>query len=379
MKLLFIICCVIYILRIIIIVAASYKERKNKKENVTINDSLPFISVIVPARNEEKNIAECIRSIIKSDYPKNKFELIVVNDRSDDNTANIVKQFTEEYDNVILKNITEETKNQNLRGKPGALQAGFDIAKGEIFLMTDADCTVNEQWITTIVSQFLNENDNTINKNVGLVAAYTSIKGENIFAKFQDAEWTYMNTYASAGIGLGTALGCFGNNLAVSKEAYYKIGGYHNLEFSVTEDYALLKAVLEGKYEVRYICDKKTNVETLACPTIKEYIKQHKRWAIGGISLGWKAFLHVLSSACITATFIIAIIETSLILLAINVIIRILGDVFVLFPIYNILDRRHLKRGIIIFITMCSILEIIIPFTLINQEVEWKGQVFKKN
>ena len=50
-----------------------------------------------------------------------------------------------------MKNITEETKNQNLRGKPGALQAGFDIAKGEIFLMTDADCTVNEQWITTIV------------------------------------------------------------------------------------------------------------------------------------------------------------------------------------------------------------------------------------
>ncbi len=378
MDILFIFCCIVYSIRIFIIVYASNKARKEQKEILPFNEKLPFISVIVPARNEENNISNCLSSLLKSTYPKDKFEIIAVNDRSNDNTSAIISEFSQNYSNVKLVDITEETKHKNLQGKPGALQAGFDAAKGKIFLMTDADCQVNENWIRTLASHFLND-DYEINDKVGMVCAYTNVKGKNIFEKFQDAEWTYMNAYASAGIGAGTVLGCFGNNLAISKEAYYKVGGYKSLSFSITEDYVLLRAVFDAGYKIYYSCDINSNVETLACPNFREYIKQHKRWLIGGLSLGWKAFLYVFSSLCITATFLIAIFEMNPILLAINIILRILGDVFVLFPIYNILDRRYMKKDILRFIGIYSVVEAIMPFTLINRKVEWKGQIFEKS
>ncbi|MGA2298150.1 MAG: glycosyltransferase, partial [FCB group bacterium] len=144
----------------------------------------PFVSVVIPSRNEEHNIEACINSISQNNYPIDKYEIIAVNDRSTDNTLGILRQLSNVHVNLKIVNITENNKNKNLTGKPGALQAGINTANGEIILMTDADCVVNQNWIKSLVNTYYDS-------SVGLTASFTNINGKNIFENFQALEWIY--------------------------------------------------------------------------------------------------------------------------------------------------------------------------------------------
>ncbi len=367
MKIIFIICSAIYLARVLTIRIFSEKCR-NKCQTDTAITELPLVSIIVAARNEEKNIANCINSILKSNYPKDKFEIVIVNDRSTDATLRIITQLAHDNENIIIQNAIERT-NKNLRGKPGAINIGINAAKGNIFLITDADCTVPENWILTMASHFKEP-------TVGMVCSYTNVKGNKPFYYFQAAEWFYMHTYGCAGIAMDTPLGCFGNNMAITREAYYNVGGYENIPFSITEDLAILTSVHNAGYKIHYVCDKDSLVETLPNKTLKEYIVQHKRWAIGGLALGYKAFAFVISSACIWITLVIGLLLHDSALLLTTLILRILGDAVILFPIFKILRTNHLRMWLPISIFFFSAIEIVLPFTLLNRKVTWKDQVF---
>ena len=216
---LILIAIVVYSIRgMIFILGAFIESLKKQKQN---NFYQPFISVVVPARNEENNIENCLISLKNNNYPQEKFEIIAVNDRSTDSTLEKLEKFRGIIPNLKIVDITEANKISNLKGKPGALQAGINEAKGEIILMTDADCIVGNNWIETIVNEYAE-------KNISLVASFTNVIGNRIFDKIQAVEWVYMHTMASAGVGLNQPLGCYGNNLSFRKEEFDKLGGYEN-------------------------------------------------------------------------------------------------------------------------------------------------------
>ena len=100
----------------------------------------PSVSVIVSARNEEKNISMCIESLLKIDYPREKIEIIVINDRSTDKTGEMVKSYSQKNPELIYME-TEESSSR-LKGKTGALNQAIRKSKGEIIFTTDADCEV---------------------------------------------------------------------------------------------------------------------------------------------------------------------------------------------------------------------------------------------
>ncbi len=206
----------IFAFRTIVFLIGIVRERKKKIRPGAGYE--PFVSVVIPARNEEDNITACIRSIAKSRYPKDKFEIIVVNDRSTDRTGDILKELEEVNENLVIKTVTEETAEPNLRGKPGALQAGIDIARGELVLMTDADCTVPEEWIMDMASAYDDE-------DTGLVAAFSIPEPVRVFDKVQAVYWIYLHAMGSGGFGLNMPLGCIGNNLSVRTKTFREIGG----------------------------------------------------------------------------------------------------------------------------------------------------------
>src|SRR6185437_12898910 len=110
----------------------------NNRKLVNENESL-FISIVIPARNEEKNIGLCIHSIISQTFPSNNFEIIVVNDHSTDNTKNVVLSFKQE--NIHLINLEDFTKDQVLNSyKKKSIETAMQFAKGELIVTTDADC-----------------------------------------------------------------------------------------------------------------------------------------------------------------------------------------------------------------------------------------------
>jgi cellulose synthase/poly-beta-1,6-N-acetylglucosamine synthase-like glycosyltransferase len=358
-----------FTLRSIIFITGMYRERKN-----IINDTHsenPFVSIIVPARNEESHIADCIRSIYNNKYPDDKLEIIAVNDRSEDKTLTILEDLQTTISNLKIVNITSVAQKQNLQGKPGALQAGIDIAQGEIIMFTDADCIVGEHWIETISTQYAD-------KNVGLVASFTNVLGNRLFDKIQAIEWTYLHTMASAGVGLGQPLGCYGNNLSVRLSTYESVGGYNNIRFSVTEDLALLQAVYNSGSKVRYITHKDADVDTYACKTFGEYLKQRHRWAVGGLDLGWRAAIFIVSSALLILGVISTIIFWNPLYLSAIVLSRIFWDYWLIGSSFNILQKKELKKWIPAGVLFFIILESIVPFLVLKKQIEWKGQIFNR-
>jgi cellulose synthase/poly-beta-1,6-N-acetylglucosamine synthase-like glycosyltransferase len=399
LKIIIVVLCFFYFIRVLIIKIASKKCRQTYKviesELNEYDYVCPKVSVIVPARNEENCIERCILSLLDSNYPVAHYELIIVNDRSTDKTLDIIEKLANQHKQIKICNITTETVNPNLRGKPGAIQAGINISCGDIILMTDADCKVHKNWISSIANQFketlaqnihnknIYNSENTHSKEksndkpLGMVCSYTNLKADKPFHYFQAAEWAYMHTMASAGIWIDTVLGCFGNNIAISKEAFTKIGGYENLKFSVTEDYVLLNAVFNAGFQVRYLCEECATVETLPVETFSEYMSQHKRWAIGGTALGFKAALYVFSSVCLWLAIIISFLIGDLYLLVISVSLRFIGDALILFPIFDKLETRYLKKWIPFSVIFYSFIELILPFTLFSKNVKWKNQIFE--
>src|SRR5713101_3554770 len=123
----------------------------------------PTVSVIVAARNEEHCIQQCIDSLLKLEYPREKLEITIVNDGSTDRTREIAEMSTD--NSAALKVISAMQGEGNLRGKANAISQGIDASSGEILMFTDADCTVPERWVKETVRYFDN--------GVGVVGGFT--------------------------------------------------------------------------------------------------------------------------------------------------------------------------------------------------------------
>jgi len=110
---------------------------------------LPFVSIVIPFYNAQPSLEKCIRSLLNLNYPREKYETILVNDCSTDGSVGIANRFAELYpNNIKLINIEKKSGPAKARNK-GILQA-----KGEIIAFTDADCFVHQDWLRAMISRF---------------------------------------------------------------------------------------------------------------------------------------------------------------------------------------------------------------------------------
>lgn len=327
------------------------------------------VSILVPARDEENNIGTCIDSLISCDFPKDQFEIIAINDRSSDDTSKILHKLSNSIDNLKIVDIESDLQKGNLKGKAGALQIAASNANNEILMMTDADCTVNPNWITNINSHF--------DQSTGLIASFTLIKGDTTFDKIQAIEWLFLHTMACGGVGVGLPMGCYGNNLSVKKEVFNTVGGYKNIKFSVTEDLALLLSVDNLGYKIKYICDFNSSVETIPVKSMKEYLSQRKRWVLGGKALGWKATAFVIFSLTVWLSLVWGIYCQDLMIITFTLFSKILMDSILIYKPLKEMKRLSLLPYLPFAVMFFMIMELVAPFLIINKKVTWKGQIFE--
>src|SRR5215216_6048728 len=117
------------------------------KEFTLRNNPAVFTSVVVPARNEEENIGHLLKALEEQTYPKEFFEVIIVDDYSTDKTQAAVQLFLNERIHLIQPNA-----DSNQSSKKKALEAGIQKAKGELIVITDADCLPKYQWLQGMAS-----------------------------------------------------------------------------------------------------------------------------------------------------------------------------------------------------------------------------------
>lgn len=356
-----------YLIRTLIFKIGFEKQYLLNKTKNSFSDL--SVSILVPARDEESNVETCIHSLTNCEFPNDKYEIIAINDRSSDKTSSILHKLTDSVKNLKVVDIESDLQKGNLKGKAGALQIAASNAGNELLMMTDADCTVHPNWINTINNQF--------DSKTGLIASFTLIKGESIFDKIQAIEWLFLHTMACGGVGVGLPMGCYGNNLSVKKEVFNAVGGYKNIKFSVTEDLALLLSVDKLGYKTKYLCDYESSVETIPVQGMSEYLKQRKRWVLGGKALGWKATAFVVFSLTVWLSLVWGIYCNDLNIIMLTLFSKILMDSVLIYKPLKEMKKLKLLPYLPFAIMFFMIMELVAPFLIINKKVVWKGQTFQ--
>ncbi len=229
-------------------------------------------SVIVAARNEEKNIRQCVESILRQDYDPQKFEIIIVNDRSSDSTAALIESLLDQHKNLHLLTVNEN--NTSMPHKKNALTIGINASRNDILAFTDADCVVPKDWLSELSKQF--------EETVGAVAGYSpnNLEKVSLGAKFfLHFEELINSIYAAAGVGLHHAFMCTGRNFAYRKKVFYEVGGFDKIKHSISGDDDLFIQLIqrETRWKIRYMVTPESFVTTTPPRSLSQFINQRTR------------------------------------------------------------------------------------------------------
>jgi len=247
---------------------------QNSKKSANITEILPSVSIIVAARNEELNIGKCIESLLKLDYPHNKLEIILINDRSTDKTKETMISYTSQ--NHVLKYLETSEQAGNLKGKTNALAIAIKKSTGEIIFTTDADIQVRPTWVKEMIRYY--------DEDTGVISSFSTIKPKNLWWGIQSFDWLYLLGLAAGGNGIKLEISCIGNNMSYRRKAYEEVGGYENIKFSVTEDFMLLHTIRKKtKWKAKFPVNIDIMNDTYPCIDIMELYRQKKRWMRGGM------------------------------------------------------------------------------------------------
>jgi len=233
-------------------------------------------SVIIPARNEASNIEACIAGIHAQNYPSHLFEIIVVDDFSEDETAQKVLKIAQQHSNVHLLRLQDFTKDENLVAyKKRAIEIAITQATGDWMVTTDADCSVTSHWLATY-DAYIQEHDSVM---VAAPVAYTNTGG--FLSIFQVLDFISLQGITAAAVASGSHTLCNGANLCYSKEAFERVGKFSGIDHLPSGDDMLLMHKMKKSYpgKIGYLYAQNAVVTTAPSDTMGLFIQQRIRWA----------------------------------------------------------------------------------------------------
>jgi len=241
---------------------------QNRKElyDYPIPKRFPFVSIITPAYNEEEGIRETIEAVMSLNYPKNKFEHIIVNDGSKDKTAEIVKNLMKKYRN--LKLISKENS-----GKADSLNVALKKSKGEIIAVVDADSYPSPDSIMKMIGYFEEE-------KVAAVTSRVLVKNKrNFIEKFQAIDYAVIAWGRKVLDFIGCVYVTNGPLSLYKKKCILEVGGFDPK--NMTEDIEITWHLMSLGYKTKMSYS--TEVYTTVPDNLKIWIKQRVRWNVGGM------------------------------------------------------------------------------------------------
>lgn len=267
----------LYFVALLFILINTFLNYRKKNIRLALHDHFPPVSVLIAARNEEENIVRCMEALNNLSYPKEKIQILIGNDDSTDGTVKLVDAFIKDKPQFSFYNI--HVKLGKAKGKGNVLAHLAQIASSEFLFITDADIAVPTGWIQNMLPH--------MEDSVAIVSGSTYVEGTTLFSKLQCLDWMFyvgvLNSFANAGI----ACTGVGNNMCVRKSAYVAVGGYENIDFSITEDFKLFDVLRKAGYGWKNILNSETLNVSKPIEGFKNLMKQRKRWISGAMELPW--------------------------------------------------------------------------------------------
>lgn len=325
-----------------------------------------FISVIIPVRNEELTIGNLLADLLRQEYAK--FEVIVVNDDSGDETLWVVSRFE-------LKNL--QVVHSKGKGKKAAITAGVRQAKGTVVVTTDADCSVEPGWLKSIHEQF---------RNPRVMMAFGAVRmegAETFFDALQRMEFASLIGSGAATAALRFPTMCNGANLAFRKKVFSEVKGYEgNMDVASGDDEFLMRKV-QKRYPggIHFMNSPEGLVTTRTQPDGHAFLNQRIRWASkwrynsSGLTKGLALFVLLLQVTFIANWFLVfsAFILHALFLMVIKIILEaafLLQVCRFLKTPWNWLAFFSLQLLYPLYVVGVGVASFFVPF-------RWKNRIFK--
>ncbi|SHG43720.1 Glycosyltransferase, catalytic subunit of cellulose synthase and poly-beta-1,6-N-acetylglucosamine synthase [Salegentibacter echinorum] len=231
-----------------------------------------YFSIIIPFRNEAENLPDLLKSIAEINYPASKFEILMINDASEDTGVAIIKNFQQKYPEIQLKIIANKRFTNS--PKKDAIHTAINEAKFDYTLTTDADCQLPIKWLQ-VYNDFLIRTESTL--VAGQVALRPTQKLSQIF---EEIDVFSLQATTGGAFGIKKSFFCSAANLCYKKQAFFEVSGYEgNTEIASGDDVFLLQKFQQKNYKISFLKNNESIVYTKAQKSFKNLISQRLRWA----------------------------------------------------------------------------------------------------
>ena len=229
------------------------------------------VSILIAARNEGKNIERLLQSIYNQSFSKEKFEVVIVDDHSSDNTYDVTENFRVLHPDMNLK-LLKATGY----GKKQAISQALHAAENELVMVTDADCELPQRWIEVMVGYFVQNNLKMLLGPVLLSPANT------LFEKLQVLEHLSLIASTAGSAAIGMPVMCNGANMMYDRKSALEVEKFRtDMKIASGDDMFLMEQFIKhfGSDSVKFLLDNEAIVKTSTMPDLKSFFRQRKRWA----------------------------------------------------------------------------------------------------
>ncbi len=253
--------------------------RRGQRPVTVETDSVSLVSVVVAARNEGEQIEACLRGLAAQDYPTDRYEIVLVDDGSTDGTGttatDVATELSRDGARVTVLNGPSAYGAQG--SKKAALALGISRCGGEIVLTTDADCTVPNGWVRSMVTQF--------SAQTGAVIGFSQIGVPGTaapwLARWEGLDFLQLMTAAAGSCAQGHPMAASGQSLGFRRQAFDEVGGYAGVRHRVSGDDVLLLQLIRrtGRWQIRFCGERQGRVVHPPSPGLRSLLSRRARWA----------------------------------------------------------------------------------------------------
>ncbi len=232
---------------------------------------LSGVSIVVAVRNESRRVVRLLEALVAQDYPKDKYEIVVVDDHSEDDTAGLLKAFKNQNPEIRIRFLKSDGA-----GKKAALRTGIRQAGYELIATTDGDCRMGKHWLSRLVSFY------ELKKPELISGPVVYRKGKGWLQHFFMLDFMGLVASGAGSLGIGLPLMANGANLMFLKETYLKLlPDQEGQGLASGDDVFLMQAIVKehGARSVLFIKDPQAIVETEPPANFRQFFRQRVRWA----------------------------------------------------------------------------------------------------
>lgn len=339
-----------------------YEPSKYNLDNRVVS-----VEVLIPFRNEEKNIERLIQSIITQETTY-KVLYRFINDHSDDQSEKIVFKYIDTNYPIVFENY------KDIYGKKDLLNHAIKISQADIILTTDADCILKKNWVELMTS-------NLIESNADMVVGQVQINKSNFWGSIQALEFLSIQSITRFLFQIQKPLLANGANLGFKRASFYEVGGYsQHLDIATGDDIYLLKSMKAHNKKINYLDNVNASVLTYPVSSINEFIHQRIRWSskikTKLFSFEFLLVLFLFTMQIVTILSGLLFIESGNVSYLIWIFLKLFVDYFFLSKSAEILSEDFKLTTFIVLFLIYPIYIIWIGLVSRNNKYSWKNRVY---